>query len=64
MGYTQQGHPYPRTGIFQWGGAPAEWYAKFDLVDCYSYSSEFAQSIKAINPETWIVNTSDWNIDL
>ncbi|MBU1495187.1 MAG: hypothetical protein KJ956_14615 [Actinobacteria bacterium] len=54
-------HTYPRTGIFQWGGAPADWYARFDLVDFGSTSSDLVRDIKAISPDTLVLNTVDFN---
>src|SRR3989338_4580993 len=27
-----QGHTYPRTAVWQFGGAVPDWYARFDLV--------------------------------
>jgi len=58
---AQQGHDYPRIGVFHWGGAPAEWYAKFDLVITANRGSNFARSIKSINPNTIVLPTRDWN---
>jgi hypothetical protein len=55
-------HRYPRIGVQQWGGAPAEWYAKYDLVDIsIGVNTELARQIKALNPDIIIVPTSDWN---
>jgi len=60
--FAQQGHSYPRTACFTWGGAPAEWYAKFDLVDFGGLDkSDLAKAIKLINPNIWIIQTYDWN---
>ncbi len=55
-------HTFPRTGVFHFGApAPAEWYAKFDLVIFRSKSSSLAAEIKAINPNTLVSSTLDWN---
>ena len=55
-------HPYPRAGVFHFGRpAPAEWYAKFDLVIIRSQRSSLASAIKAINPNTLVSSTLDWN---
>ncbi len=52
----QQGHPYPRTAIFQWTGAPAEWYARFDLCMTRIDDSNFIANVKARNSQTiWLV---------
>jgi len=58
--FAQVNHGYPRTAIFQWGGASAEWYAKFDLVDFSLTSSSAVKAIKNINPETIVLSTSGW----
>jgi len=55
-------HRYPRIGVQQWGGAPAEWYAKYDLVDIsLGTRVDFIREIKAINPDVIVLPTSDWN---
>lgn len=56
-----KGHCYPRRGIFQWGGGVPDWYAKFDLVDTTSESSDFARAIKEINPHAYVLSTRDMN---
>lgn len=58
---AQYNHPYPRTSIFNWGGAPIEWYAKFDLIDTPSNNESFVNGIKAINPDAIVLPTRDWN---
>ncbi len=59
---AQGGHPYPRIGTFHFGpGAPAEWYAKFDLVIFRKENSNFVQKIKSLNPKVMIFPTRDWN---
>jgi hypothetical protein len=53
-----KGHCYPRRMIFQWGIAPAEWYAKFDvIVGNYDTYSE----VKSINPHALTLISRDWN---
>lgn len=53
-----KGHCYPRRMIFQWGIAPAEWYAKFDVVvgDYDTYAE-----VKTINPHALTLISRDWN---
>ncbi len=59
---SQGGHPYPRIGTFHFGpGAPAEWYAKFDLVIFRKENSGFVQKIKSLNSKVMVVPTRDWN---
>lgn len=59
---SQGGHPYPRIGTFHFGpGAPAEWYAKFDLVIFRTENSGFVQKIKSLNPKVMVFPTRDWN---
>jgi len=58
---AQLENTYPRTGVFHWGGAPVEWYAKFDFIMTSSTSSDFAAQIKTINPDAIIVSTKDIN---
>lgn len=59
--FAQVNPPYPRTGIFHWGGAPSEWYAKFGLIITSSTSSSFAADIKKINPDAIVLATRDIN---
>lgn len=54
-------HPYPRTAIFQWGGAPDEWYAKFDLVMTRNYDPAWGRRIKKLNPTVMLLPAKDWN---
>lgn len=54
-------HRYPRIASFQWSGAVPDWYARFDLIDTGARGVDFAQSIKALNPNTVILPTRDWN---
>lgn len=54
----EKGHPYPRLANYHWGGAPAEWYAKFDSLNGIFQGQE----IKDINPETLIFAKRDWNV--
>ncbi|NQT27206.1 hypothetical protein HQ585_17760 [candidate division KSB1 bacterium] len=61
-GFAQVGydHDYPRLAIFVWGThAPKAYFAKFDLVVTASNNSGFAQAIKDIDPETYILYTRD-----
>ncbi|MFH1456639.1 MAG: putative glycoside hydrolase, partial [Patescibacteria group bacterium] len=52
---------YPRRSFFHFGNAPAEWYAKFDLV---GNSTSGARAAKSINPAVYIINTGvDWNVE-
>lgn len=50
---------YPRIGIFHFGSAPADWYAKHDLVMAGSVAST-GSKIKAINSNTIILPTKGW----
>ena len=53
---------YPRLSHTTWGGAVADWYARFDLIDNNADNNpSFAQAVKAINPNTRIVVTRDFN---
>jgi hypothetical protein len=56
----QQG--FPRIGIFHWGGATPEWYAKFNLlITKPKKPSKMIKKIKSINPNIIILPTVDWN---
>ncbi len=59
--YAQVDHRYPRLGIHQWSGAPDEWYAQFDLISTALIDVEWAKRIKRLNPDVFILPTSDWN---
>jgi len=48
-------HTYPRTGVFHWGGAPADWYARFDLILTVQSSTSFAEAVKKINPKAYVI---------
>jgi hypothetical protein len=56
-----QGHRYPRMGIFYWGGAHAAYYRNFDLVDFNRTDPNFAREIKSYNPDIILLPTTDWN---
>ena len=57
-----KGHCYPRNGVFQWGGGPADWYAKFDLVIVTMTDNAFPQSVHAVDPNTFVLSSvRDWN---
>lgn len=58
---AQVNHRYPRLGIHQWTGAVDEWYAQFDLISTAIINVEWARRIKSLNPNVWILPTSDWN---
>jgi hypothetical protein len=53
-------HPYPRTGIFQFGRAVPDWYARFDLVIVSTENSAFAKEVKQLNPQTAFLPTRGW----
>jgi len=57
-----KGHCYPRRGIFHWRSfsTPAEWYAKFDFIVTGTTGSGFPESIKQLNPNTYVLWTKDW----
>ncbi len=56
---AQVDHRYPRIFDFQFGTAPAEWYAKFDLIrGSYGQYSK----VKEINPGTLTFYSQDWNV--
>ncbi len=61
IGYAQIDHRYPRLGIHQWSGAVDEWYAQFDLISTALIDVEWAKRIKRLNPDVFILPTSDWN---
>ncbi|RIK75354.1 hypothetical protein DCC62_13470 [candidate division KSB1 bacterium] len=49
-------HPFPRTAQLQWGGAPDEWYAKFDLLFMRQDNKSYIDRIRALNPNLiWLV---------
>jgi hypothetical protein len=57
-----KGHCYPRNGVFQWGGGPAEWYAKFDLVIVTMTDDAFPVKVHAVDPNTFVLSSvRDWN---
>ena len=59
---AQQGPFYPRIGVFHWSGAPPEWYAQFGLIITANRSRTFAEAVKKINPNTYVLATTDWNV--
>ena len=59
--HAQVNHGYPRNGIFHWGPATPEWYAKYDLLITCPWSADFAREIKALNPDILLIATRDWN---
>jgi hypothetical protein len=57
-----KGHCYPRNGVFQWGGGPAEWYSKFDLVIVTMTDNAFPAAVHAVDPTTFVLSSvRDWN---
>ena len=53
-------HDYPRLGIFVWNThAPREYFSKFDLVVTSNNGAAFAQAVKNISPETYVLYTRD-----
>ena len=54
-----KGHPYPRVGVMNWGGAPADWYARFDLAQVRSLPIE---EIRKANPYFIYLPTRDLNL--
>lgn len=59
---AQINHSYPRIGIFHFGdNAPAEWYARFDLVIVRTSREDDARAIKALNPNAFVFGPKDWN---
>jgi len=59
---AQENDSYPRTAVFHFGKtAPADWYARFNLVDIRTADPEVAKAIKALNPKTLVFGTRDWN---
>lgn len=59
-GAQQFNHPYPRTGVQHFGGAPPDWYARFDLAVIPRHDEAEARAIKAINPNCIIIYTDGW----
>ncbi|PIU10732.1 hypothetical protein COT27_01575, partial [Candidatus Kuenenbacteria bacterium CG08_land_8_20_14_0_20_37_23] len=58
---SAKGACYPRRSFLHFGTAPAEWYAKFDLV---ANGSPGAREAKAINPNMYLINIGiDWNVE-
>ena len=58
--FAQFNHTYPRTAVQHFGSAPADWYARFDMVILDSYDVQDARSIKALNPKTLYIYTDGW----
>ncbi len=56
------GHPYPRTGVFHWGGAPAWWYSRFDMLSLRKQSTSTLAKIRAMNPNVIFLYMEDWNV--
>ena len=62
-------HDYPRIGAFQWNGANADWLSRFDLVvqapdnvnNQNRANSEVIKGLRAKNPNTYVLATTDWN---
>ena len=54
-------HTYPRLAMLQWGGAPAEWYAKFDLNMNRNIDRNFISQVKRLNPNTMWLPMRDFN---
>ena len=55
---------YPRTAVMHFGPTadnPPEWYAKFDMVDQRSSNEAVPQNIHALNPNSAVFGTTDWN---
>lgn len=58
-----QNHSYPRNGIFHFGGATPDYYARFNLVITCHTSASFPGQVKAINPNAFVVSSvCDWNV--
>jgi hypothetical protein len=55
------GHTYPKLGILQWGGAPAEWYARFDMAMTRETDPSFIAEVKALNPNILWLPMRDFN---
>ncbi len=59
---AQVNHDYPRIAVFHFGEtAPPEWYAKFHLADIRTSDPSVPRAIKALNPNTLVFGTRDWN---
>ncbi|MFQ5706562.1 MAG: putative glycoside hydrolase [bacterium] len=57
---AQLNHPYPRTGVQHFGNAPAQWYARFDLVIVPWQNEKKVLDIKARNPNCRVLWTDGW----
>jgi len=57
-----QGPPFPRIGVFHFGGYQPEWYAKFGLVMTPNNSPYFADAIHNMNSDAIVLVTRDWNV--
>jgi hypothetical protein len=62
-------HAYPRSCVFKWGGAPAEFLARFDLVmskignevpDIGPREQAFLQKLRSLNPNVIWLTIRDW----
>ncbi len=56
---AQVNHSYPRISHFHFGGAPAEWYAKFDIL---RGDPNVYEKVKALNPDIITFVSRDWNV--
>lgn len=54
-------HTFPRTAIWQWSGAPEEWYAKFDLAFTRPKSASFISKVKQLNSNIIFLEAKDIN---
>ena len=61
---AQISHSYPRICVHQFGGAVPEWYAKHDMVVFPTMEAQEALAIKALNPNCYVLSSSDWNTGL
>jgi len=56
-----QGHTYPRTAVWQFGGAVPDWYARFDLVMSAEFNRDFISKTRQLNPDIIYLPTRDFN---
>src|SRR3989338_3240903 len=57
----KQGHTYPRTAVWQFGGAIPDWYARFDLVMSAEFNRDFISQTRQLNPNIIYLPTRDFN---
>ncbi|MFQ5601705.1 MAG: hypothetical protein ACE5HS_00385 [bacterium] len=58
---SQSTHTFPRIAVQHFGKAPPDWYARFDMVIVPRANASEARSIKALNPNCYVIFTDEWS---